>query len=461
LSKWPASNPGIHGYDEWHATEASASSSTTNCGCVPQWKNQGNGCITGGGVWKNQALECTNYWEPTDLDAKHVPLPSRKACRQTAATRGCVANLTTKIEGDDSQYMMDVFEDFLKRKSSGGSEAGPWYAHLSIHTNHVPHPALPEWFHAYKEAEGGPAGDYHGTISQMDAAIGRLTKMLKTYGAHENTMVWFSAGDNGAHTGGRPSGQNSASNGLRQCKASIFEGGIRVGGFVQWPSVIKKHTETKHTAVTMDFIQTILELLDVKHPHPDWFTDGMSLLPLLKGDLPLTAQRTKPIGFALGSQIAWLNDTGADGVWKIVYNPEKGQCSEFLPPYGQMADKSGPFLFNLVADPTESHDVCSKESARCAAMKRAVEDFKDSIQHSRASESQCDTGKGPTPRPPSPTPPSPTPPSPRGCGSCRVCLKDGKCQTGTHAPKTKAACEAKGSTWCGPAANEFPSLKYV
>ena len=30
---------------------------------------------------------------------------------------------------------------------------------------------MPEWFNAYKDAEGKPAGDYLGTISQMDAQV--------------------------------------------------------------------------------------------------------------------------------------------------------------------------------------------------------------------------------------------------------------------------------------------------
>merc|ERR1711937_230703 len=64
-------------------------------------------------------------------------------------------------------------------------------------------------------------------------------------------MIWYTH-DNGAHTSKRPSGQLSASNGLRQCKASVFEGGIRVGGFVHWPQVIQGHVDTLHAAVTND-----------------------------------------------------------------------------------------------------------------------------------------------------------------------------------------------------------------
>merc|ERR1712048_1127715 len=109
-------------------------------------------------------------------------------------------------------------------------------------------------------AEGGPAGDYLGTLSQMDHAIGELINILKANGAYDNTMIWFTA-DNGPHTKGRVSGQNSATNGLRQCKASVFEGGIRVPGFIHWPGVIQKHSVTDHAAVTSDFMPTVLDLL--------------------------------------------------------------------------------------------------------------------------------------------------------------------------------------------------------
>ena len=137
--------------DEWYATEASASSSTTNCGCDPSWKNEGKGCVVGGGTWERKALECTNYWGPSAL-------PVSAGCEVTnTSTRSCVANLTQKIEGDDTQHMMDVFEDFVTRHKDR-----PWLAQLSVHTNHEPHPSLPEWYHNYTEAEGGPAGDYLG-----------------------------------------------------------------------------------------------------------------------------------------------------------------------------------------------------------------------------------------------------------------------------------------------------------
>merc|ERR1719414_2364708 len=294
-------------------------------------------------------------------------------------------------------YMVGVFEEFLKRQT------GKWFAHLSFHTLHEPHPAMPEWYNAYTEAEGGPAGDYLGTLSQWDYAIGEVIKILKANGAYDNTMIWFTI-DNGPHTKNRPSGQNSATNGLRQCKASLFEGGIRVPGFVHWPSVIKTHVDTKHPVVTMDFLPTVLDLLGLKHPRPDWYADGMSIAPLLKGELAPDSPRGKPIGWKLNVQEVFLNDTGKDGVWKMVYRAQKGQCETFMPPYSTKT--KDPLLFNLEDDPTESNDLCRKMPERCEAMKKSADDFATSIEQSRMYESQC-ASVDPNPSPaPSPDPPS-------------------------------------------------------
>jgi hypothetical protein len=39
-------------------------------------------------------------------------------------------------------------QEFLQRKAPGGAEEAPFLAVLWLHTNHVPHPSMPEWFHA-------------------------------------------------------------------------------------------------------------------------------------------------------------------------------------------------------------------------------------------------------------------------------------------------------------------------
>jgi arylsulfatase A-like enzyme len=454
--KWPVSSPRVHGFDEWHSTEASASSSLCNCGCDPAWATspagdagavQGIGCITGGGNFTTTPYDCTNYWSPTDLDAHHLPLNSKCASANMSTLNGCVANMTEKITGNDNVLIMDLFEDFLKRKAPGGSEESPFFAAIWTHTNHEPHPAMPEWYHAYADVYGEPAGDYLGTISQMDQQIGRLRTMLKTYGVAENTALWFTA-DNGPHTanGGGCSGPHArssdqATNGLRQCKASLFEGGIRVPGILEWPAVIKSHRETLFPAYVSDYLPTFLDAIGMAHPNPSWYADGISLMPLLEqaaaqdvSTALVAVNRSKPLGFALGSQRAWI-----DNEWKVVEKAQKGQCKTMLPPY---KSGQGTYLFNLVDDPTESHDVSAANPERFAAMVAALDAWSNTIVVSQETESQC------VPDSPSPAPVGPVGPTPPASGSF---LKVGtQCLTLTnlasHSKPVLGACDA-GSKW--------------
>ena len=147
-NKWPTSSPRTHGFDEWHSTEASASSSMCNCGCDSAWASsaggdpgatQGTGCITGGGNFSSKTYACTNYWAPVDLSSTHTPTNPACASAFNATLGGCTANMTTKIMGDDSLLMMDLFEEFLIRKAPGGKEESPFLAVCLLAVHHAQH----------------------------------------------------------------------------------------------------------------------------------------------------------------------------------------------------------------------------------------------------------------------------------------------------------------------------------
>ena len=117
----------------------------------------------------------------------------------------------------------------------------------------------------------------------------------------------------------------------------------------------------------------VLDILGLQHPHPEWAADGQSILPLLLGgEAPF--QRNSSLVWRLGSQVvtcAGAADARAveshlcpglalqvallepTGQYKLVYAPTKGQCALEAASYSGV----GPFLFDLVADPTESAPV--------------------------------------------------------------------------------------------------------
>ena len=57
-----------------------------------------------------------------------------------------VTSLTDKIPGNDAEFIVDRFETFM---SESIQEERPFYAHLTFHAIHEPHPAMPEFYDMY------------------------------------------------------------------------------------------------------------------------------------------------------------------------------------------------------------------------------------------------------------------------------------------------------------------------
>lgn len=362
----PYAHPGQFGFDTWYATEASASSSMLNCGCFQPVEN----CDIGGGVLKNSSFDCTNYWYH---------------CDQSKYPTG-VCNITEKEMGDDSKFIVDKFDSWLD------SVKGPFLALLWLHTVHVPHPAMPEWYnHATYPKKNG---DYQGTIEQMDAQIGRLRQILQQRNIASNTMLWYTS-DNGPH---KHSAVNSVSlsgydqdgnlfNGLRQCKGSIFEGGVRVPGILEWPDMIKSSQSTWMTAGVFDYLPTIMEVVHVVPDNTSWPLDGISLIGLINGSMH---SRPKPMGLiqhsgsGKGNSKAWI-----EGDLKLVYNPSAGQCGWIDNKYSDKSAADTYYLFNMTSDITESVDLSNKLQSQFKEMKDSLAAWEESISKSRLQESRC------------------------------------------------------------------------
>src|SRR5262249_11236392 len=83
--------------------------------------------------------------------------------------------------------------------------------------------------------------------------------------------------------------------GWRGKKGSVYEGGLRVPGLIEWPAVIKQPRTSNVACVTSDILPTVLDLLGLKHPQPDRPLDGVSLKSLIvEGTMP---ERPAPIAF--------------------------------------------------------------------------------------------------------------------------------------------------------------------
>merc|ERR1711957_723536 len=62
---------------------------------------------------------------------------------------------------------------------------------------------------------------------------------------------------------------------------------------LEFPAVVKRNQVTAYPAATMDYLPTFLDAVGLTHPNPSWPLDGISLMPLIRGE---AAKRSSAIG---------------------------------------------------------------------------------------------------------------------------------------------------------------------
>ena len=120
---------------------------------------------------------------------------------------------------------------------------------------------------------------YGDVIQEIDNSVGQIIKALKERDLEKNTIIIFTS-DNGPWLS---YGNHSGSAGIyKEGKGTSWEGGHRVPGVVYYPNEIKKNTKIEAPAMGIDWLPTIADF--TKSALPDKKIDGLSLVPLLKGE---------------------------------------------------------------------------------------------------------------------------------------------------------------------------------
>ena len=177
---------------------------------------------------------------------------------------------------------------------------GPFLAYLSFYSVHAPIQTTSALWKKYRDkAESGgleatrfifdrrlavrqvqDCPIYAGMIESMDDAVGIVLNKLEEHNLLENTIVCFTS-DNG----GVSSGDAFATSNLpfRGGKGRQWEGGIREPYYLYAPGVTTAGAVSDVPASGIDWYPTLLELAGVNVP-PEQEVDGVSLVPLLKGN---------------------------------------------------------------------------------------------------------------------------------------------------------------------------------
>jgi arylsulfatase A-like enzyme len=199
-------------------------------------------------------------------------------------------------------------------------------------------------------------------VENIDDNVGRLLRKLDELKLSENTIVIFLT-DNGPQ-------QPRYNAGMLQRKGSTHEGGIRVPCFVRWPGKFTAGRKVDRIAAHIDVTPTLLEIAAAKKPAAVKL-DGVSLLPLLKGEAVSWPDRTLFFQWHRGDVPELYRAFAA-----------RSQECKLVQPNGS-GDGQAPSapvfkLYDMARDPFEMHDIAAEKPEVVARLKREYEKwFKD------------------------------------------------------------------------------------
>ena len=149
----------------------------------------------------------------------------------------------------------------------------PFFLYLPHTYPHGPLHCSPEFCGT---SAGGLIGD---VIEEIDWSTGQILIKLNELGVESNTLVIFSS-DNGPSP--KQADDNKSAHPLRNGKASVYEGGIRVPTIARWPGKIKGRSVERNPAVMMDWFPTFMALAGGEMP-TDRPHDGRDISSVLFG----------------------------------------------------------------------------------------------------------------------------------------------------------------------------------
>jgi len=301
-----------------------------------------------------------------------------------------------QAKGESSMIAADAAIAFIRKHAKGPR---PFLAVVWFGSPHSPHQAVEADRKLYADQ---PKRKQHflGEITGMDRAFGKIRKELGTLGIRENTILWYCS-DNGGLPG-------LSVTGGRKNKGSIYEGGLRVPGILEWPARIPSPRKTSVPCNTSDIYPTLLEIVGVRMKGQPPL-DGVSLVGLIGGKM---TARPRPMGFwdypargigqrstAMLQALMKLQAQGKEATDPALLRPNAGKITKQYPENAfpghaawldwpwklhRIAGKGRPRfeLYNLAEDPGEKSNVAATQADRLKAMTAALEAWLASVVRS-------------------------------------------------------------------------------
>ncbi len=217
-------------------------------------------------------------------------------------------------------------------------------------------------------------GMYGDVIMEIDWSVGQIIKKLDALDLEDNTLIIFTS-DNGPWLNfGNHAGSTG---GFREGKGTTWEGGHRVPCVMKWPGVIPASVTIENLASAIDIFPTIAEIIN--SDLPEHKIDGVSILPLLKGDI-VADPRKDFLFYYANNQLRAVRKNNWKLVFPHTYNSYVGVepgNDGFEGPYAR--GEASLELYNLETDPFETMNLCDEYPDIVADLKVLADNSRDDL----------------------------------------------------------------------------------
>lgn len=238
-------------------------------------------------------------------------------------------------------YHTALLGDEAVRIIEGQDPAKPLFLYVAALAVHAPLQAPKEDLEAYRQVfEDEERRTYAAMVTNLDKQVGRIVAALEKKGMRENTIIFFTSDNGGVRKrklhvpGGAPAKQPPASNApFRDGKGSLYEGGVRVPAFMNWPAKLQPRVvnEPLHH---VDLMPTLLAIAGAQG-NPARPFDGRDAWKTIAADAPSPHED-------LLINVEMFRGAIRKGQWKLVK-------------YALLPGKTE--LYDVVADPGEKNDL--------------------------------------------------------------------------------------------------------
>lgn len=246
-----------------------------------------------------------------------------------------------------------IAEEAIRIIESAGQK--PFFLYVAHHSPHFPLNEPPQWIAPYEETiEDIWRRHFAAAVTHLDDSVGRIVEALERTGLRENTLIVFSSDNGGQQSwnapdreyNGRYAAHKTLGNNhpLRGWKGDLYEGGIRVPAFVNWPGHVPAGGIMESPTHVVDWLPTLIRVAGGE-PSQEKKSEGIDLWSALLGESQALPDRT----------LYWKTPAASavrQGDWKLIYYPRDKRTE----------------LFNLNKDPYEKEDLSGKETGRVEAL---------------------------------------------------------------------------------------------